>query len=172
MRLKLAGNKADTEFRVVKNSDATLAGTMPTGTPVILALNGTDDGLAVVLPSTAGAAATEGLFFGILPYAIQQNQIGECIGNGLANNAIMVRATRSASSASWSSSQSIASWAALSVDTINNGLTTYSASGGVSQYQPFAILAQSVSSISASATATTDTRTAITIAVKAWVQLL
>lgn len=172
MRLKLAGNKADTEFRIVKNSDATLAATMPAGTPVILALNSTDDGLAVVMPSTAGNIATEALFFGVLPYALQQNQVGEAISNGLVQNAIMTRATRSASSASWTSSQSIASWACMSVDTINNALTTYSASGGASQYMPFAVLAQSVSSISASATATTDTRTAITVSVRVWVQLL
>jgi len=172
MRLKLAGNLADKEYRIVRNADATLAGTMAAGTPVVLQLNGTEDGMSVALPTTMGAAATQGLFYGILPAALEYNVAGEAISNGVCTNAKMTRMTRAASTDSWTSSASIASWAALSVDTINNAMTTVSASAGASRYQAFAILAQSCASSAASASATSDTRTAITNAVKVWVNLL
>ncbi|MDE1971312.1 MAG: hypothetical protein KGI50_07100 [Patescibacteria group bacterium] len=168
------GSSGDKLRSPVLNEDATFAATIPAGTPVVLALNGTDDGLAVVMPSTAGAAQTEALFYGVaqtaLPY--NTNVRGYALRNGLATNAIVCIATRAASSNSWTSSASMASWQCLSVDTINNCFTTVSASAGASRYQAFAILAQSVASIAASATATTDTRTAITQACKVWVNLL
>lgn len=175
MRFKMAGDRADTEYRIAMNEDATLAGNIPAGTPVILAMNGTDDGFAVVLPSTAGAAQTEALLFGvcpsIMPYNI--NKKLDVICNGVCNNALLTVATRSASSASWSSSAAITgSWQALVVDTVNNAFATNSTSVGASRYQAFAVLCQSVGSVVASASATTDTRTAILQAVKIWVNLM
>jgi hypothetical protein len=172
MRLPLVGNKGDLLQSPVKNADATLAGTMAVGTPVVLQLNGTDDGLAVVLPSTAGAAQTEACMYGVLTQALPYLQTGYAMRNGVVSNAVIVRATRAATTDSWSSSASIASWAALSVDTLNNGFTTVSASAGASRYQAFAVLAQSISSIAGTASATSDTRTALTVTGKVWINLL
>lgn len=173
MRIAQVGGKVDKVFRNARNADATLAGTMAAGTPVVLALNGTDDGLAVVLPSTAGAALTQAATFGVLSQALPYLYTTDlCIASGVIVNAILTFATRAASGNSWTSSQSMASWLALTVDTVNNAFVSYSASGGQSQYQPYAILAQSISSIAASASATTDTRTAITLSVKVFVNML
>jgi hypothetical protein len=175
MRVKQVDGGANQNiYMPVMNEDATLAATIPVGTPLVLALNGTDDGLAVVMPTTAGAAKTEALFYGVavqnLPYNTDTQ--GYCLRSGYFNNAVLVIATRSASSASWSSSASFGTFYALTVDTINNAFTTVSASVGTGYQGAFAVLATSIASIAASATATTDTRTAITVAAKVWINTL
>ena len=45
MRAKFVGNKSDAISVVIKNAESSAA--IPIGTPVVLAINGTDDGLAV-----------------------------------------------------------------------------------------------------------------------------
>jgi hypothetical protein len=106
MRFKQVGNKADAVAVVVKSAES--SSSIPAGTPLVLAMNGTDDGLAVVLPATAGNIKTGGFPYGVTQAAIAAGQYGESVVFGIVSNAILVRGTRSASTASWTSSDSFA----------------------------------------------------------------
>jgi hypothetical protein len=168
------------------------------GTPVILNVGATpgpstyqnglpagfEDGLQVVLPVTAantgqglGTFALNNLHYGVAIANIPYGQLGEVMVHGVFPYAILVRATRSASSASWSSSQSYSGWQYLSVDSINNAYTTYASAAAATSNATLPVttpipifLLDSVASMAASATATSDTRTAITLAVRVFIR--
>lgn len=156
----------------VLNEDATFAATMPVGTVVVMSLNGTDDGTAVVMPSTAGAAQTQAAAFGVLnaPAPYNTGALVYATRNGLCN-AIITLQTR-ATTNSWASGASSAQWQVLTIDTVNNCLLTASASKGTFPYQPIAYLASSINSYTGSASATSDTRTVLTTLARVWVNML
>lgn len=164
------GNKADHLTMVVKNAEA--SATIPKGTPVSLALNGTDDGLAVVLPSTNLAAKANTMAFGVTLADHVPNDIGRVIIFGLVPYALVTRMTRAASTDSWTSSASLAAGVLLALDIINNAFLVASASLGSNNFLPFAMLASSIASAAASASATSDSRTAITVGVRVFVRML
>ncbi len=153
----------------VKSAEA--SATIPRGTPVCLVMNGTDDGFAVVLPATGGAAKANLFNYGVVIDAIAPKEETDSIVYGLVPYALVTRATRAASSDSWTSSASVAVGVMLAVDTINNAFLL-GASAGSSNFLPQGGLAQSIASMAASATATTDTRTAITAGVRIFVRQL
>ena len=173
--MKQVGNKADLFAVVVRNADTV---TIPLGTPVCLNMNGTNDGLDVVLPHTGGATKAHAFAYGVVVspatpnlQGIPVNQYGEAQIFGFVNNCVLTRQTRSASTVSWNSEASIASYNILQIDTVANGFST-SGTQAATAYLPFAILQQSLASYASSVSATSDTRTAITANVKAFVRII
>ena len=170
MKFQTLGDKPTFVDDFVRNDESTT--TLQDGTPVVYTIDGTEDGLAVVLPATAGAIKTHALFAGVVVEDIIAGRIGTVRKTGIYRATRILRATRAASSDSWSSSASLAAGHLLVVDTVNNVLSTVAASVGATGYLPWAILAQSVASIAASASATSDSTTAITQAAKVFLRVL
>lgn len=167
--MKTVGNKADLLAVVFHNAEPTA--TIPLGTPVVLVMNGTNDGLDVVLPSTAGASKMHALAFGVSIGVVAPTQFGEALIFGTHNSAVLTRQTRSASTVTWNSEATIASWVLLNIESVGNGFQT-GATLASTNFLPFAVLAQSLASYASSATAVSDTRTAITAAVKAFLRII
>jgi hypothetical protein len=191
MRTKFVeSNKPEKYIHAVRNVDSgsvssisTVQNSIAAGTPVILNLSqnvqpstyqnglpaGFEDGLQVCLPTSAannmslGSVLSLQLFhYGVAISNIAYNALGEVMVHGVYPSALFVRATRSASTASWSSSASSAGGVLLTIDSINNAYTTLataSATQGLSLTPVF--LLDSIASMSASASATSDTRTVI-----------
>src|SRR6266849_2091691 len=161
MRAKYVGNKADRFAVVIRNAEATAS--IPRGTPIIAVLNGTNDGLDVVLPSTAGSALSFNARLGVATDTLTAGQYGESLVYGYVAYALITRMTRAASTDSWTSSASTASGIGLGIDTLNNAfLLGASRAGALVSAADNAFLVDSLASSLASASATSDTRTAIT----------
>lgn len=173
--LNQVGNKAGRCRATVKNGET--SSSIPRGTPVVLKLSTTadsdNDGLAVVLPGTAGSAHSYAFRYGVVTDTLAAGQLGESILWGNANYALVTRATRAASTDSWSASATVASGIALGVDTLNNAfLMAASSAGSLASNAANAVLVDSLATVSASASATSDTRTAITVAARVFVRML
>lgn len=189
-RLNLTeNNRPETYRHSVKSGESTA--TIPLGTPVVLNLSsapqpttaqdgfgaGFQDGLQVVLPSTAGANPTVLFNYGVATGPISPGQLGEVAIHGVTAYGLFLRATRASSTSSWTSSASSSSAGGflLSIDTVNNcyasmanssiALGTASSIVSTAGFQPGAVfnavLLDSLASFSASASATTDSRTAM-----------
>lgn len=163
------GNKADHVLVNVCNVDAAA---IPRGAPVILNVNATADGLNVVLPSTAGAAKSNALLYGISTDTIPVNGFNDAVAFGYCPYLLIGKLTRANSTTTWASQASIASFAALTIDTVNNCFVTLAASAVGSSFLPYAVLIDSIASIASSATATTDTRTVLTTGYRAFLRIL
>lgn len=171
MRIKTNGNKRDSVYTVIRNAEATLS--IPAGTPVTLVMNGTNDGLDVVLPNTAGDAKNGAFRYGVATSALVAGNYGEAIVYGFCPYALITRATRAATSDSWTSSASSASGVALGYESVNNAFqVNASMVGSLGTLKAGAVLVDSIASMAASATATTDTRTAITVGVRAFIRMM
>ena len=171
MRFKSVGNKRDSCYVVIKNGEA--SATIPQGSPVTLLFNGVEDGVQVVLPSTAGDAKNGSFKYGIATAALAAGAYGEAQIFGYCPYALMTKMTRAASTDSWTSSQSSASGIALGWESINNALAgNASMVGSLGTLGAAAVLAASLASSAASASGTGDTRTAITNAVKVFVRMM
>jgi hypothetical protein len=184
VRTKLIeSNKPEKYIHNVRNVDTSSAGlTIPIGTPLVLNLSATpqptvytnglpagwEDGLQVVLPSTAGFAGSQLFSYGVATGPIIFQQLGETMVSGVCQ-ASVVRATRAGTSGtnSWSSGSSVvAASNFLIIDTTNNCfITAASASTG----NPV-ILLDNLSSFAASATNVSDTRTVLTQLVRAFIR--
>jgi hypothetical protein len=176
MRIKTVGNKNDIMAVVFRNADTAA---IPAGSPICLVINGTNDGLDAVLPSTGGASKAHAFAYGaaISPVgpslaSIPANGFGEAQIFGFNGGVVLTRQTRSASSVSWNSEASIASFVLLQIDTVANGFSTSGGTQAATAYLPFAILCQSLASYASSTSATSDTRTAITASVKAFLRII
>lgn len=163
------GDRPETVFVVFKNGES--SSSIPAGTPVCLVLNTTDDGIACVLPATGAGSKATTLLFGVAKEAVAASTYGKAQVYGFSTANILTRATRAASSDSWTSSASLAVGNILNVDTINNAWLI-SGTAGVAAALPGAALAETVASMAASATATSDTRTVITTSVKTFLRIL
>lgn len=175
MRIKAVGNKADRVICTVKNAEATAS--IPRGTPVVLNVSSTasndTDGLTVVLPATAGNPLSYAARFGVITDTTAAGVLGESILFGYCAYALITRATRAASTDSWTSSASIASGVALGIDTLNNAfLVGASVAGSIATNHIDAVMLDVPASFAASASATSDTRTAMTAAVRAFIRMM
>jgi hypothetical protein len=171
MRMKTVGNKRDGVYVVIRNAEASAS--IPAGTPVTLVLNGTNDGLDVVLPSTAGDAKNGAFKYGIATSTLIAGAYGESQAFGFCPYALMTKMTRAASTDSWTSSQSSASGIALGWESINNALVgNASMVGSLGTLHGQVVLASSLASSAASASATTDTRTAIVVPALVFVRMM
>lgn len=161
MRAKFVGNKADKIIMNVRNDEASAS--IPAGTPVVLNLSTTAsasaDGLGVVLPSTAGDPLSFACKYGVLTATLAAGQFGESVLFGIVTNALIVRATRASSTASFSTFTTVASGIGLGLDTVNNAFNTTGASiaGAIASNAMMAILLDSLSTGSGSASTTSVT---------------
>lgn len=170
MRIKSVGNKSDSVIVSIKSGEASAS--IPRGTPVVLSLSGTDDGLAVVLPATAGAQKSGTMMLGVSLQTLAASALGESIVYGIAPYAIITRATRAASSDSWSASASHSNFWVLALDTLNNAFLPQASSLLTNTFVPQAALVDSMAAIAASATATSDTRTVLTTSARVFVRMM
>jgi hypothetical protein len=125
MRAKYVGNKADKIIFNIKNVEA--VSTVPLGAPVVFNLSVTssaDDGLGVVLPSTAGALKYNLLAGVNLSYQLAVNQMGEAILFGYSPKTLVKVNTRAASTDTWASVASVASGVLLTPDFTHNAWQT------------------------------------------------
>lgn len=167
MRVKLAGNKRDSVIHIVRNMDTV---SIPGGTPVVLTMNGTNDGLGVVLPSTAGATKSQLLPYGVLAGdSLNVGEAGESIVFGYSQFTVVTVLTRSATSASWPAAASVAALQALTIDTANNAFAT---AATVGTNPPAAVLVDTIAAQAGSATNATDTRLGITSKARAFIRML
>lgn len=162
-----AGSPAIRERAVVKNGEASAQ--MPLGTPVAFTFSGTDDGLAVILPSSSAAKA-HAFAFGVTTGAINAGDKGEVMVRGFVRKALMLLQTRAASTDSWSASTH-SQGVLLNIDTVNNVFSTSGGTLAKTSYLPLGVLAESTA-CAASATATSDTRTVVTGYMKAFVRMM
>jgi len=190
MRTKLIeSNKPEKYIHSVRNVDqgsitsiTTIFNSIPMGTPLVLNLGptlepsfyqnglqpGAEDGLQVVLPSSAasggqglGTLAVQMLHYGIAAGNMAYGQYGECFIHGVFPYALVTRQTRSATTVSWPSIASLAAGQLLTVDSINNAYATEATSAATHQFSIVQIfLIDSLASLAGSATASTDTRLA------------
>lgn len=167
MRFKQVGNKADIVAVVVHNGEASVA--IPNGAPVCLELDGTNDGLDVVLPATIAANAT-GALFGVALGAIANGAYGEAQVFGFCNNLQLLASTRAATTDSWSTN-SFANALILCVDTVNNVFSTTGGTQAKSGFSPNAVMAQSLT-VAGSASSTANALTANIVNVKAFLRLM
>lgn len=202
MRISLTEtNRPDRIVAAVRNSEATAD--IPKGTPLILNLSkaaqpttandgaaiGYEDGLQVVLPATATATPTYMFPYGVATDIIKNNQLGASQIFGVIAYALVLRATRAASTDSWTSSNSASSVGGyfLSIDTVNNCFATLTPSSislanassivtsgaiDIQRTPPIAMLLDSFASFSASASATSDTRTAMINGYRAFIRMM
>ena len=78
---------------------------IPQGTPVVLKMNGTNDGLDVVLPSTGGSdAQSYEFFYGVAARTMNVGDYAESFVFGIYNAAVLEIRTRAGTSggSSWS----------------------------------------------------------------------
>src|ERR1035437_3222095 len=161
MRVKLIGNKADKVIMNVRNDEASAS--IPAGTPVILNLSTTAsasaDGLGVVLPATAGDPLSFAAKYGVLTNTLAVGQYGETVLFAIVTNALIARATRASSTASFSTYTTIASGIGLGIDTVNNAFGSAGASvaGLIASNAMMAILLDSLGSGTGSASTTSVT---------------
>lgn len=147
MRAKYVGNKADSISVNIKNAEASV--TIPLGAPVVVVLNGTDDGLAVVLPSTATDALQTTFGYGVSLQALTTGQNGEAMVFGYCRNVKLLR-TRASSTDPY---VAIVQGALLKAESVSNCLAS-AATNGASAFGPQAGLAASIASISSTTAST------------------
>jgi len=126
MRFQTLGDKS--EFIAVRVRNGEASATIPAGTPVVLSANGTEDGLAVVLPTSSTAAKIGAFAFGVATREMVAGRLGEVETNGVYNTAIIVHAVRAASTDSFASFASQAVGALLGIVTNANGFSVVAAS--------------------------------------------
>lgn len=166
----VVGDKSDHVAVMVKNNEASAS--IPVGSPVMLNMNATDDGIGVVLPS-GSAAKAHSYFYGVVTRTIAAGERCESIVYGFCQNIVLLRQTRAASTDAFSSnSDGFLTGTLLNVDTVNNAFSTSGGTQAKSAFLPFAVLAASVASWASSASATSDTRTAITVTSKAFLRAM
>jgi hypothetical protein len=143
------------------------------GTPVCYAMDGTDNGSKVVLPSTGGVAKAHSLVAGIvveknLPIKLPKSGVVQVAG--YCPYAKIVRQTRAATTDSWASNTAVAIGDLLVVDTLVNALNR-TAAGAASAFYAGFMAAETLASVASSASSTSETRTAVTSSIKTFIRV-
>lgn len=181
MRIKTVGNLGDKVICVAKSAEA--SANIPRGTPVVLQYNGTDDGLAVVLPSSSSASKINAFRYGVAVKDIAAGQIGEVQVFGNCDFVVLTLQTRANTSggSSFSTADTVALGVLLTILSAANAFSTVAQTVAfastdaftLSNYEPAkAAIGQSLASAAGIATATSETRTAITQGVKAFLRYM
>lgn len=185
MRTKLIeSNKPERYIHSVRNVDTSAAGAViPAGSPLCLNLSGTpqpptysnslpagwEDGLQVVLPSTSGTNSAL-YYYGVAAGPITYQQYGETVVHGMCQ-ALVVRATRSATTVSWASAASASvSGDGLTMDTVNNAFGTITLASLNGHSIVPVLLIDNFGTMAGSATNATDTRLAYSVLMRAFVR--
>ena len=134
------GGKAEDIIHVVKNAESIK---IPTGTPVVYAMNGTDDGLAVILPASSSAAKLAAFMAGVTIHDIEPGKMENIQVYGFNRRTNVVRGTRAASTDSWPAGPALSIGAVLTVNSTANGFdqgATIAATAA--NIQPVAVVAE------------------------------
>ncbi len=180
MRIKLNGNKLDKVLVSARSAEA--SATIPVGTPVALVANGTDDGLAVVLPATSSAAKLASFQYGVACKDILPGEVGEVCVFGVCNVklTLQTRANTSGGS-SFSTAETVALGNLLTIFSAGNAFSTIAHTVAIastdaltqSNYEPAkAAIFQSLASSAGIATGTAETRLTVTQMVKAFIRMM
>lgn len=181
MRAKQVGNKRDQIFVVGRNAESSAS--IPRGTPVALVVNGTNDGLDVVLPSTSSAAKISAFRYGVATRDMAAGDVADIQIFGFCDYVLLTLQTRANTSggSSFSTADTVALGAALTVFSAANCFSTIANTVAfastdaftLSNFEPAkAAIGQSLASTAGIATATSETRTAITQGVKAFLRMM
>lgn len=135
--------KAEDLVHVVKNAETV---TIPTGTPVVYAFNGTDDGLAVILPSSSTAAKIAVFQAGVAVHDILPGRMENVQVYGFNRKSLFVRGTRAASTAAWASAAAISIGEVMSINSALNGFSNAGALPGSNQFLAQVVAAEAVAS--------------------------
>jgi hypothetical protein len=148
-----------------------LSNAINVGTPLVLNLSqagqpttasdgfaaGYQDGLQVILPSSAGQVPSAHFSYGVALGSLAPNQIGESMVHGVCNAVVEIVLTRTSTTSVWASYAAINSVTGtaatpflLSIDTANNAFATYS-SLATGNLQPPAVLLASIASFTTNA---------------------
>lgn len=189
MNSPMIGSKAFKEFINFQNIEASAS--IPVGTPILFAMNGTADGYAAHLPSSSSAAKSPELFAGIAngPTAIVAGQSGGAQVWGLCEYALVVQQSRAASTDVYASAAALSIGQALAIDTVNNALKTSSQVTGAFTIvtnattdtlavnfgdgnPPMFVMGQTLAAATSSASTTSDTSVKKTYGVKIFLRAL
>lgn len=180
MRMKQVGNKREILAGVFQNNDTV---TISEGMPIAFSFSAASntlggDGLYAVSLATAGASSYA-LAYGVALGTVAPNQYGEAIVFGYTGYVLVTVLTRSASSAVWPSTAAISTGAVLQLDTANNAFSVFSSAHPLTNFQPFAILLDSVASATtqastpaSSSNGTNSSATASVVAHRAFVRMI
>jgi hypothetical protein len=155
-------------------------------------MDGTEDGFAAVLPSTAGAAKVPELFAGVNVTAgtgVTPNGFGQYQCYGLCNYALVAQQSRAASTDSYASAAALSVGQPLLIDTVNNafaignqvtgamtivtGATTDTVAVNFGNMTPpIAVMAQTLASAASSASTSSDSTVKKTYGVKVWLRAM
>lgn len=157
MRFMSVGNKADVVYVSVRNVSTY---TIPAGAPVFYAMNGTDDGLAVVGANDAGAAL-QGMFAGFTSRILASGATGEAQVYGIVNNVRVLTGTRATPTDPFTTAAAIALGDILNVATApgQDAMQRNAAGATATAYGGF-YAAQTLAAVAS--TASTSTYTALT----------
>lgn len=168
-------NKDKPEGVILQVHSGEASSSIPLGTPVVLTLDGTNDGLDVVLPGSEALLANS-MLFGVATETITAGAYGTVQCFGFCRNNVLRQRTRagtSGTSNTWASVASLAKGHMLAIDTVNNAFSTMSASMAASMFLPFAILAESVASVASGVSdSTLHSGTALTTSVKTFIRAM
>jgi hypothetical protein len=189
MNSPMIGNQAFKSFGNYKNAESSAV--IPVGSPVCFVMNGTEDGYAAVLPSTAGAAKTPELFAGVSVTgpSVAAGVNGQLQVYGLCNYALFAQQTRAASTDSYASAASVAVGAPLQIDTVNNafavdsevtgamtivtGATTATVAANFGNGKPpMFVMAQTLASAASAASTSSDATVKKTYGVKIFLRAM
>jgi len=171
---QIPGFTSPAERALIRVISAEASASIPAGSPACFVFNGTNDGVAVVLPSTGAAAKSQTLFSGVVPVAIAAGAVGDCIVFGFCNNLRLVRATRAASTDAWASTPALAIGDALVINTVYNAFS-FGVAGASTAILADVVAGQSLASattLASSSAGTADTRLADTTALRAFVRAM
>lgn len=164
-------NKDKPEGVVLQVHSGESSASIPAGTPVILALDGTNDGLDVILPGSESALANSALY-GVTLGVIASGAYGNVRAFGFNRETILRQRTRANTTDSWSAIVSLEKGHMLAIDTVNNAFSTKVASLAASAFLPVALLAETQASIAGSASTTANASTVQTTSVKTFVRFM
>jgi hypothetical protein len=135
------------------------------GTPLVLNLSSTaqpttsgdgfaagyQDGLQVVLPSTAGSPNSLFFAYGVAMANILPDVIGEAMVFGVCKAVFEIILTRTSTTSVWASYAALTIPYQLSIDTANNAFATYSSAPIAGIFQAGAVLLDSIASFTTNA---------------------
>lgn len=168
MRYQTLGDKPNfISMRVRNDSGAT----MPAGSVAIWTLDDTEDMLAVIRPQDS-EPKTYGFAAGILMDTLTANQVGEVMVYGKVESAVIYRTSRSHSTVSMSSGDTLTSGILLEIETLANGLSSAAGTVAKTEWLPYAILIDELASIDGYTSTTNNSKLNLTSAGKVFVRML
>jgi hypothetical protein len=164
----LTYDRPERGFRQVHNDEASLD--IGAGQPCCFNFDGTDNGLAVVLPVTGTVAKHTTGLAGIANNAIAAGEKGTVQVYGPHDAVKLIKITRATSTDPYVSKPAIAIGDILQIQPLGNGVERNGA-GAVAKFMAYAVAMEVVASNASSASTTSDTSTEVTTTIKAFLRI-